>query len=1257
MDNKKIEIEFSVKDNLTKQLKNMSQTVRNIAKEVQSSVKSIENSFNNISLGNKIGNQVKGINDKLKQIGKDIGDVEIDIKANVDKSGLSGLGDFLASGSMIGASSSMTSSVDEMRKSIADMSKDMREMFTAGVKDTKSFQDSIRGIGNAYADLDKLMGDINAEIKVFEDEAKSLGIDFNLEDNIFSIGTFKDKVEELASKVMSLKGYFDNFSDVNGVSECITVLERMSSVLDDIIEKTYLTEKSTGIIGKDFNAINFDYSKAQEEIENGINDIIAKTKPNESLKITADIQDLVNKANEVANISSQLKSNEIEMKFNDDSIDDVRERLEKLKNVKYDDGMEKFAEITNKNIQKLTQTLTQYESKAKSLKSTHVGLSSQVAKAKNEFKSLNNEMNNTNSSASKLKGTMSGLKGILGKMGAIVGITQLLNFGKQAIQTASDLEEVQNVVDVVFGSSAETINTWAESISGSFGLTELQAKQFAGTFGSILKSTGVNSQYIEGMSRKLTELAGDLASFYNLDHNTAFDKLRQGITGSVEGLQALGINLNATTMQQYMLQQGIAGTWSELDQATQQILRFNYIMQVTQGVQGDYARTCGSFSNQVRSLSNAFSQLKAEVGIALMSALQPVISVIITVINYLTALMQLLNDFLRSIGLIKSIANAVGSAVSDTIGGAVGGIADIVGGVADAVGGVGDSADTASGSVANLKRELKGLLGIDELNILPGNEDSSGSAGGGAGAGGGGGSAGGGGGYSPDIGVDEGEAEKSVSVLDKIKEKILAHKAEILAIIAGLVSGILTYFAVAKWGAISKAIVDAFAIAKTAVGVFGLALSSTAGLIAIAVGAFVAGFVYLYNTCEEFRNSVQGFVADLREIDKAISDKIFQPIIAILKELWDGWLKPIVAFLVDVVLDAVQMIWNAFKMGWDVAKPGIMMLIDAFGKVFDAVKNLITALTPVWQFIVMIASFLWDNLLKPILSFVLDVVGVVIGVVIDIGAVILSVGGEILSFVINLLAGIIDGIVSFVKYVIENWDKVKEGWFALWRKVDELGKKDIEDIKTGFGNMVNWFKTKVIDPVANFFKKLKEDIVTFLKNGYNDICTAWSNAKSWFSNLLSNISNIFSTVWSNIVNFPRNAWNSICNIYNGAKSWFSNIFEGVKGAIVDKFNGVLSSVKTIFSNVQTTISNVITKIKGFFNFKWELPKIKLPHFSITGSANPLDWITQGVPRLSVKSCTFLVEILIRKFGKIGRKLSKLLLTNKNRYGKILMMDR
>ncbi len=190
----------------------------------------------------------------------------------------------------------------------------------------------------------------------------------------------------------------------------------------------------------------------------------------------------------------------------------------------------------------------------------------------------------------------------------------LLDFGKDAIQAASDLEEVQNVVDVTFGEGNRKIEDWAKNASAQFGLTELQAKKFTSTLGAMMKSSGLAGDQIETMSTDLAGLAADMASFYNLDFETAFSKIRSGLSGMTMPLKELGIDMSVDTMNAFALSQGLEKTFAQMSQAEQTVLRYQYLMQATADAQGDFARTSDGLANTQRRLETAIDTLKTKLG-------------------------------------------------------------------------------------------------------------------------------------------------------------------------------------------------------------------------------------------------------------------------------------------------------------------------------------------------------------------------------------------------------------------------------------------------------------------------------------------------------------------------------------------------------------------------------------------------------------------------------------------------------------------
>lgn len=221
-------------------------------------------------------------------------------------------------------------------------------------------------------------------------------------------------------------------------------------------------------------------------------------------------------------------------------------------------------------------------------------------------------------------------------IGLVMIARKALDTIKTGIDYASDLAEVQNVVDVTFGSATEAINSWSKECLATYGMNEVSAKRYAGTLGAMLKSSGLAGDAIVDMSKDMVGLAGDMASFYNLDLETAFEKIRSGISGETEPLKQLGINMSVANLEAYALSQGITTAYNEMSQAEQVMLRYNYLMSTTADAQGDFARTQDSYANQTRLLSESWLEFTGIMAEQLLPVLTTIVSWLNNIVAFLT---------------------------------------------------------------------------------------------------------------------------------------------------------------------------------------------------------------------------------------------------------------------------------------------------------------------------------------------------------------------------------------------------------------------------------------------------------------------------------------------------------------------------------------------------------------------------------------------------------------------------------------------
>jgi hypothetical protein len=263
-----------------------------------------------------------------------------------------------------------------------------------------------------------------------------------------------------------------------------------------------------------------------------------------------------------------------------------------------------------------------------------------------------------------LSSITSGLKSFASTVGLAFGVAAVINFGKECINVASDLNEVQNVVDTTFGKSEGKIEDFASTSATQFGLSTLAAKQYTGTIGAMFKSMGFTTDAAADMSTKIAGLSGDLASFYNLSTDEAFEKLRSGISGETEPLKQLGINLSEANLSAYALKEGVTKAYDKLSEQQKALIRYNYILSVTKDSQGDFAKTSNSWANQVRILSLNFDTLKATLGKAFIAVLTPVLQTVNQLVSGLTYAASIFTDFVGILTGTTDAANSTSSAIS-----------------------------------------------------------------------------------------------------------------------------------------------------------------------------------------------------------------------------------------------------------------------------------------------------------------------------------------------------------------------------------------------------------------------------------------------------------------------------------------------------------------------------------------------------------------------------------------------------------------
>lgn len=277
----------------------------------------------------------------------------------------------------------------------------------------------------------------------------------------------------------------------------------------------------------------------------------------------------------------------------------------------------------------------------------------------------------------------------------------------QGVQGASDLEEVQNVVDTAFGQYANEANAFAKNAINTYGVTELMAKQSSGIFMTMGTAMGVANDQAKEMALNLTGLMGDISSYNNVAHDISYTALKSIYSGETEPLRQFGIVMTQVNLEAFALSRGIKKSYQEMSEAEKVALRYEYVLEKTKNQQGDFERTSDSFSNRLRVLKGNWQTFLSTLSRGLMQVLTPLLKTLNNIVVSLTLMAEgISNALTRVFGLQAQSGKNGASAMAAAYDEATSQIESDLDGVMDK------------------QEELNGLAGFDKITQLAEESDN-----------------------------------------------------------------------------------------------------------------------------------------------------------------------------------------------------------------------------------------------------------------------------------------------------------------------------------------------------------------------------------------------------------------------------------------------------------------------------------------------------------------------------------------------------
>lgn len=742
---------------------------------------------------------------------------------------------------------------------------------------------------------------------------------------------------------------------------------------------------------------------------------------------------------------------------------------------------------------------------------------------------------------SAIKQSFNGLGSAVKKIGVLIGgafaIRKLSQFGKECIELGSNLAEVQNVVDVTFTTMSDKVNEFAKNAMTSAGLSETMAKRYVGTFGAMSKSFGFSESQAYDMSTALTQLTGDVASFYNISQDLAYIKLKSVFTGETETLKDLGVVMTQSALDQYALANGYGKTTSAMTEQEKVALRLAFVQKQLSAASGDFIRTSDSWANQMRVMQLQLQSLKATVGQGLINIFTPVLKVINILLGKLATLANAFKSFTELITGKKSSgqtgASGAGLAGTDTIADT----ADQYGEAADNAEKLADATNDTADATKKATKAAKGYLSpLDEINNYSTDKSTDSSS------------------KTPSAtgglvdqmkdavqNVDYGKVAEGETVLDKISDS--AKK------LANLFKKLWKPFQDA-WKKEGKNTIDAANIALSGIA----KLAKSVGRSLMEVWTNGTGTTMLTTMLR-------------------IAQNVLKTIGNIASGFADAWNKNNVGTqIIQNIADALVVVMQFIeRIAADTATWAANL---DFYPLLESISNLTSAFAPILESIGNVLEWIYNNIVLPMLKWVIEVG---------------------LPTVINLVAKVATFLADH-QSIVEAFGAALIGAFAA-AKIAELASgviksasgiatavKGLIALMTGTGGIMGGIKAiaTAIGTGGIFAIAVGAAIAigVLLYKNWDEICAAATKLKDWVVEKTRELSESATRTLSNLKEKIANVWNII-------KTSTSTTWNAIKKTLSGLWNSLKSTASTVFNAIKTKVTGVWDKIKDKTSRTWE----------------------------------------------------------------------
>ena len=804
-----------------------------------------------------------------------------------------------------------------------------------------------------------------------------------------------------------------------------------------------------------------------------------------------------------------------------------------------------------------------------------VMIDAEIAPFKSKMKEVENTVKNASGkvqqSTNQIKAQSGSMLGTFAKLAKFAGLAYLgkkmLDVGMYSTQMALEVTAAVNQIKRQMGESSQTFLKWVNDNASAMNMSTGEATKYGAVYSNLFSGFIKDSDKLSAYTAKMLQTSAVVAEGSGRSITDVMERIRSGLLGNTEAIEDLGINVNVAMIQSTEAFKRFANgqSWDQLDYQTQQQIR---LMAILEQATAKYGTT---LSQSVNGRISLFKSLLKDAALNVGNAFLPIINAIMPVLNSFAMVLKnvtaKLAEFIALMfnkkatvkdGGVAGAVNDMNGSLQDAAGGA-GDLADAMDDADDASGGMADNLDDTAKSAKKAVKELLGLMGFDEINLLGKKDDSDDGDGAGKGKGGGGGKGkkgkGGGGGPFKDIlpeialtdmdnqfkSIFDGLGDKLKGLFDLFGKGFNAafrsDGLERIKIALGEIGKTLAEIAT------DKRVVEAYDRMTKKIA---YALGQIAGSIAtvgVGIGVFLAESI-ANGLGRQKRHIIRALVASFDSIGE-----IYEAIGNIAQALSSAFYDAITSTgsvrigssLVSMFLAIGSSVTEiSMKLGSDIMQALERAIVDNAPGLSNSLQNLFQSVAPIFESaeqainrIIDTVSVFYENHIRPLIK----------------------TAGEDLS--------------KFIDVFVKGWDE------HIQPVIDEFGKQFSEVINSNVGKTVE----KVVELIAKFFElaqTLSRDlypVIEFL-------------VKTFFK-LLGPVLNLLAQIFIATYDMISKIIGDIADYLSGIIDVIEGVFSGDLGKVQEGLNKVTDALKDFLANVfQGIIDITIATLSAL----WDLVK-------------------------------------------------------------------